>query len=71
MTVSDLPAEGDKPPQNRVYDDLLSHRDVICVPYQRLSDARYNLGVHWFHKGLFQNVIVVLLVFTDSVHSCA
>lgn len=41
VTVSDLPTEGDKPPQNRVYDDLLSHRDVICVPYQRLSDARY------------------------------
>ncbi|XP_052074715.1 SANT and BTB domain regulator of class switch recombination-like isoform X1 [Mytilus californianus] len=39
VTVSDLPTEGDKPPQNGVYDDLLSHRDVICVPYQRLSDA--------------------------------
>ncbi|XP_060598955.1 SANT and BTB domain regulator of class switch recombination-like isoform X3 [Ruditapes philippinarum] len=24
---------------NKVNDDLLSHRDVICVPYQRLSDA--------------------------------
>lgn len=47
VTVSDLPTEGDKPPQNRVYEDLLSHRDVICVPYQRLSDARYTLGVCW------------------------
>ena len=26
---------------NKVYDDLLAHRDVVCVPYQRLSDARY------------------------------
>ncbi|XP_048752588.1 SANT and BTB domain regulator of class switch recombination-like isoform X3 [Ostrea edulis] len=25
--------------QNRVYDDLLSHRDIVCVPYQRLTDA--------------------------------
>ncbi|KAH3886002.1 SANT and BTB domain regulator of class switch recombination-like isoform X2 [Dreissena polymorpha] len=24
---------------NKVYDDLLSHRDAICVPYQRLTDA--------------------------------
>ena len=26
---------------NKVYDDLLAHRDAICIPYQRLSDARY------------------------------
>lgn len=24
---------------NKVYDDLLAHRDAICIPYQRLSDA--------------------------------
>lgn len=35
-------SEGDLQTQlNKVYDDLLVHRDVICVPYQRLSDARY------------------------------
>ncbi|KAJ8312380.1 hypothetical protein KUTeg_009753 [Tegillarca granosa] len=28
-----------KPMRNRVYDDLLAHRDVVCVPYQRLTDA--------------------------------
>lgn len=27
-----------KSPAQRVYDDLLARRDVICVPYQRLSD---------------------------------
>ena len=26
---------------NKVYDDLLAHRDAVCIPYQRLSDARY------------------------------
>ncbi|XP_064612610.1 SANT and BTB domain regulator of class switch recombination-like [Liolophura sinensis] len=26
-------------PHSPVYDDLLSHRDIICVPYQRLMDA--------------------------------
>ncbi|XP_056008642.1 SANT and BTB domain regulator of class switch recombination-like isoform X4 [Ostrea edulis] len=30
--------------QNRVYDDLLSHRDIVCVPYQRLTDARSGPG---------------------------
>ena len=34
-------AELTKLPQHKVYDDLLAHRDIICVPYQRLSDARY------------------------------
>ncbi|KAL4223524.1 hypothetical protein ACF0H5_016995 [Mactra antiquata] len=29
---------------NKVYDDLLAHRDVICVPYQRLSDASVLFG---------------------------
>ncbi|XP_060079266.1 SANT and BTB domain regulator of class switch recombination-like [Ylistrum balloti] len=29
----------DKASPNRVYDDLLAHRDVVCVPFQRLSDA--------------------------------
>ena len=32
---------------NKVYDDLLAHRDAICIPYQRLSDARY--VVNYFH----------------------
>lgn len=39
-----------KSPQNRVYDDLLSHRDIVCVPYQRLTDARY--CVSYFCTGL-------------------
>ncbi|XP_062589863.1 SANT and BTB domain regulator of class switch recombination-like isoform X3 [Saccostrea cucullata] len=30
--------------QNHVYDDLLSHRDIVCVPYQRLTDARSGSG---------------------------
>ncbi|XP_071092994.1 SANT and BTB domain regulator of class switch recombination-like isoform X2 [Haliotis cracherodii] len=30
---------GSKSPLHKVYDDLLAHRDVICVPYQRLPDT--------------------------------
>ncbi|KAK3084935.1 hypothetical protein FSP39_021652 [Pinctada imbricata] len=41
--TSDVNSSGEidlsKPSLNRVYDDLLSHRDVVCIPYQRLTDA--------------------------------
>jgi len=48
---------------NKVYEDLLAHRDAICVPYQRLTDARYcgsphstlpasTYGSFWFFFGL-------------------
>ena len=30
-------------PDIKVYEDLVAHRDAICVPYQRLTDARYTL----------------------------
>ncbi|XP_078337550.1 SANT and BTB domain regulator of class switch recombination-like isoform X2 [Crassostrea virginica] len=47
-TVTEVNGSGEldlsKSPQNRVYDDLLSHRDIVCVPYQRLTDARSGSG---------------------------
>ena len=42
---------------NKVYDDLLAHRDVVCVPYQRLSDARYFQWCQWPCILLFNYVI--------------
>lgn len=61
-----------KSPQNRVYDDLLSHRDIVCVPYQRLTDARY--CVSYFCTGLGHvqgagwcgGLVLTLLVYIPS-----
>ncbi|XP_041348451.1 uncharacterized protein KIAA1841 homolog isoform X2 [Gigantopelta aegis] len=43
INLTEVTSAGDmemtKLPQHKVYDDLLAHRDVICVSYQRLSDA--------------------------------
>ena len=42
--AAEKPVVNSKPPKSpsqRVYDDLLARRDVICIPYQRLSDLRW------------------------------
>lgn len=29
-----------------IVNDLLAHRDIICLPYQRLASARWELSLH-------------------------
>ena len=57
---------------NKVYDDLLAHRDVVCVPYQRLSDARYFQWCQWppFLLRFAVRVLFYFLSFVFAVRGC-
>ncbi|GFO21893.1 hypothetical protein PoB_004839800 [Plakobranchus ocellatus] len=61
----DKSAAGIKPAKStiqRIYDDLLARRDVICVPYQRLSDLN-DLKID-----VFQNEVYACHTHTSGLH---